>query len=231
MLSCDKIVTVGNEIKELLLSKSRDLTNEKFEVITNGFDASDFEGFDQTKSERFTITYTGTVSSYYRLEGLVSALVTLLPEIRNKIFVRFVGNISQNIKELFEKANLASQLDYVGYVSHKQSIVYLYEAHVLLLLIPEVQENKGILTGKFFEYLATGRPILAIGPTDGDVARILQDTGAGFMINYDNVSDLKEKIMEFYADYKDGKTSIPANKIEKYSRKHLTGNLVKLFEN
>ena len=231
LLSCDKIVTVGNEIKELLLSKSRDLTNEKFEVITNGFDASDFEGFDQTKSERFTITYTGTVSSYYRLEGLVSALVTLLPEIRNKIFVRFVGNISQNIKELFEKANLASQLEYVGYVSHKQSIGYLYEAHVLLLLIPEVQENKGILTGKFFEYLATGRPILAIGPTDGDVARILQDTGAGFMINYDNVSDLKEKIMEFYADYKDGKTSIPSNKIEKYSRKHLTGNLVKLFEN
>jgi glycosyltransferase involved in cell wall biosynthesis len=230
LLSCDKIVTVGSEIKDLLLSKSEELIEGKCEVITNGYDTSDFEGFDKGRPERFTITYTGTISSYYRLEGLVSALESLPVDIRKNIFIRFVGNISQSIIELFGRANLTSQLEYVGYVSHQQSIEYLFGSNVLLLLIPDVQQNKGILTGKFFEYLATGIPILAIGPTDGDVAAILKDTGAGFIVNYDDVSTLKEKIMELYAVYKNSDTSIPSKETEKYSRKHLTGKIVKLFE-
>jgi glycosyltransferase involved in cell wall biosynthesis len=228
LLSCDKIITVGNEIRDLLLSKSEKPL--KCEVITNGYDHSDFEGFDKGRAERFTITYTGTISPYYRLEGLVSALEAIPEDIRNNIFIRFVGNISQNITELFSRANLTSQLEYIGYVSHQQSISYLFESSVLLLLIPDVQENKGILTGKFFEYLATGKPVLAIGPTDGDVAGILNDTGAGFIVNYENVSTLKEKIMELFTDFKIGNENVPSRETEKYSRKHLTGMLVKQFE-
>jgi len=230
LLSCDKIVTVGSEIKDLLLSKSVKLINGKCEVITNGYDSSDFEGFDKGRPERFTITYTGTISSYYRLEGLVSALESLPVDIRKNIFIRFVGNISQSIIELFGRANLTSQLEYVGYVSHQQSIEYLYDSSVLLLLIPDVQQNKGILTGKFFEYLATGIPILAIGPTDGDVARILKETGAGIMVNYDNDFVLRERIIDLYESFKAGKFSIDSKDTEKYSRKYLTGKLVKLFE-
>lgn len=229
LVSCDKIITVGNEIKELLRSKSVKLTNEKFEVITNGFDHSDFEGFKGGRPERFTITYAGTISSYYRLDGFVSALESLPEDFRNHVFIRFVGNISQNIIQLFEQAGLSSQLEYVGYVSHDKSIGYLFQSSVLLLLIPDVQENKGILTGKFFEYLATGKPILAIGPTDGDVASILKETGAGFITDYDNVSILKEKIMQLYEDYQSGMTSITSEDIERYSRRSLTGKLAKLL--
>lgn len=226
--SCDKIITVGNSIKKMLLTKSDKPL--QCEVITNGYDTSDFEGFERRSTQRFTITYTGTISPYYRLEGLVSALAALSEDVRNQIFVRFVGNISQNIKDLFERANLSSQLESIGYMPHKESIGYLFESSVLLLLIPDVQENKGILTGKFFEYLATGRPILAIGPTDGDVAGILRETGAGFIFNYDDVSDLKDKIMELFTNFKVGNGDHPSKEIEKYSRKQLTGNLVKLFE-
>ena len=231
LVSCDKIITVGNEIKELLRSKSGKLANEKFKVITNGFDHSDFEGFKNGSSERFTITYAGTISSYYRLDGFVSALESLPEDIRNNVFVRFVGNMSQNIIHLFEHAGLSSQLEYIGYVSHEKSIGYLFESSVLLLLIPDVQENKGILTGKFFEYLATGKPILAIGPTDGDVAHILKETGAGFIANYDNSFALNEKIKELYANYQMGNVETPSREIEKYSRKYLTGKLVDVFEN
>lgn len=228
LLSCDKIVTVGNSIKKMLLAKSNKLL--QCEVITNGYDTSDFEGFERKVSKRFTITYTGTISPYYRLEGLVTALRALPEDIRNQVFIRFVGNVSQNITQLFGSAGLASQLEYIGYVSHQESIGYLFESSVLLLLIPDVQENKGILTGKFFEYLATGRPILAIGPKDGDIAHILQETGAGFIFDYDEVSELKDKIMELFANFKVGKENYPSNESEKYSRKQLTWQLVNLFE-
>jgi glycosyltransferase involved in cell wall biosynthesis len=230
LLSSDKIATVGNTIKNLLLSKSQLLTGDKIGVITNGYDLSDFEGFDKGRAKRFTITYTGTVSPYYRLEGFVSALEELPPGIRDNVFIRFVGNISQNIAELFESAGLMSQLEYTGYVSHSQSIAYLFKSTALLLLIPDVRENKGILTGKFFEYLAAGRPIFGLGPTDGDVAGILEETGAGTMIEYDNVALLKDKIIRLFEDYKKGIVYNPSEAIEKYSRRKLAGKLIKLIE-
>jgi glycosyltransferase involved in cell wall biosynthesis len=230
LMSCDKIVTVGNELKGLFLSKSQKLAKDKVEVITNGYDASDFGGFEKGRPERFTITYTGTMSSYYRLDSFISALKSISPEIRNNIYIRFVGNVSDNVTDLFRQANLSSQFEYISYVPHSQSVAYLFESSLLLLLIPDVMENKGILTGKFFEYLATGRPILAIGPTDGDVARILKETGAGIMVNYDNVSLLKEKITELFDDYMKGNVHIPSKEIDKYSRRYLTGRLAKLIE-
>jgi glycosyltransferase involved in cell wall biosynthesis len=230
LLSCDKIVTVGNEIRDLLLSKSPELEKEKFEVITNGYDSSDFDGLERKKAERFTITYTGTISPYYSLEGFVSAVEALPAEIRDNIFIRFVGNISQNITELFGQANLTSQLEYIGYVSHQRSIEYLFESSILLLLIPNVQENKGILTGKFFEYLAAGKPILALGPEDGDVAAILNETGAGFITDYDNIMALSEKITELFENFRTGNEYNSSIEIEKFTRKSLTGKLVKLIE-
>jgi glycosyltransferase involved in cell wall biosynthesis len=230
LLSCNKIVTVGKELKDLLLAKSDKLTEEKIEVITNGYDSSDFEGFDKKRAERFTVTYTGTISSYYRIDGFVKALTELPEEIRRQIFIRFVGNMSQNIAELFERASMSRQLEYTGYVSHHQSIEYLFESALLLLLIPDVKENKGILTGKFFEYLATGKPILAIGPTDGDVAGILNETNAGVMVDYNDVTSLRDKIMAYFREYQQGKIDTPSAGIEKYSRRQLTGKLVKLLE-
>ena len=229
LLSCDKIITVGNEMKKLFCSKSPELTAGKVEVITNGYDTADFEGFDKTRADRFIITYSGTISSHYRLEGLISALRDIPSEIREKILVRFAGNISSDIIELFNEAGFGSQVEYVGYVPHKESIENLFRASILLLLIPEVKDNKGILTGKFFEYLATGRSILAIGPTDGDVAGILKETGAGFIYNYDDVNGLRDKLIELYTCNHERIGSSAG--VVKYSRKNLTGTLVKIIEN
>ncbi len=230
LLNSDRIVTVGNVIKNILLSKSQKLSSDKIEVITNGFDPSDFESFQKGEAERFIITYTGTISPHYRLDGFITALKSLPVGIRENMTIRIAGNISHDVMDLFAQAGLSSQLDYKGYVSHRQSIEYLYESAVLLLLIPDVAENKGILTGKFFEYLATGKPILGIGPREGDVASILNETGAGMMVEYDDVILLKEKIIGYYDEFKAGLTRLPSTAVENYSRKYLTGKLVKLIE-
>lgn len=230
LLNCDMIVTVGNVIKNLFLSKSQKLADDKIEVITNGYDPADFKDCDKKAADRFTITYTGTISLHYRLDGFVDAMKVLPDEIKENMYIRIAGSISQNLIDLFQRSGLSSQLDYKGYVSHQQSIAFLFESSVLLLLIPEVPENKGILTGKFFEYLAAGKPILAIGPKEGDVADILKETGAGIMVEYDNVSLLKEKIRGFYNEFKAGITHGPSASVEKYSRKNLTGKIVSLME-
>jgi len=55
----------------------------------------------------------------------------------------------------------------------------LQSADALLLLIPDLPNNRGILTGKLFEYLGSGRPVWGFGPVDGDANAILKQTQAG----------------------------------------------------
>jgi glycosyltransferase involved in cell wall biosynthesis len=113
----------------------------------------------------------------------------------------------------------------VGYVDHPKSIEYLLRSDLLLLVIPKVKNNKGILTGKFFEYLASKKPVLAIGPTDGDLAKIIQETKCGQMFDYADSEGMRHFILESLD------RSVAVNDIAiEYSRKKLTGKLATLLK-
>ena len=81
----------------------------------------------------------------------------------------------------------AFQTNFLGYLPHKDSVALLQSSDALLLLIPELPNNRGILTGKLFEYLGSGRPIWGFGPVDGDAQEILQHNAAGSL--YDSVEE------------------------------------------
>ena len=75
-------------------------------------------------------------------------------------------------------------IEFIPYVNHKDAIKYMMESSVLLLIIPDHHSNKSIITGKLFEYLASGKPILCIGPPDGDAADIIETSGNGKCAGY-----------------------------------------------
>jgi hypothetical protein len=87
-----------------------------------------------------------------------------------------------------------------------------------------------ILTGKFFEYLAARRPILCIGPPDGDAAKILEKTQAGLLSGHGDIKSLQDHITSFYRQYKSGKLICKSRDIEEYSRVELTGRLAKVLD-
>ena len=116
-------------------------------------------------------------------------------------------------------------VNFVGYVNHQKAIEYQKKAQVLLLLIPNVEKSKGILTGKIFEYLTAKRPILAIGSEQGDLAAILKETNAGVVVGFDNEEKLSSEIVRLYHQYKEENLEVNSKNIEKYHRKHLTKKL------
>jgi len=116
----------------------------------------------------------------------------------------------------------------VGYVDHSKSIEYLLRADLLLLVIPKVKNNRGILTGKFFEYLASGKPILAIGPTDGDLAKIIQETGCGQLFDYGNPRGIGEFIQE---KLEKPKTERNPDSGDRFSRRNLSRQISELLDN
>ncbi len=120
----------------------------------------------------FTISYIGSLAPQYDTETFVNALKLLSPEIQSKIHLQFVGG---TIPAKLQKSLslVPCPLTLVDYVPHSEAVEYMCNSDLLLLLLPNQPENKGIVTGKLFEYMASCNPVLFIGYTDGDAANIL----------------------------------------------------------
>ena len=186
----DKIITVGRSLKTLFSAKVSGVVN-KTEVITNGYDESDFKEVAKIIPKRFTITYVGTLSDIYPIEGLIPALKTL--QLSGKDFLlRFVGTVSEKTKKLLVSEIPGNCIEFLPYVIHSEAIKYMTGSSLLVLIIPLHQSNKSIITGKLFEYLATGKPIICLGPVDGDAAEIIATCRAGKTFAYYDTVNISE---------------------------------------
>jgi len=221
----DKIITVGASLKNLFSAKVKGIES-KTEVITNGYDKDDFSGMIAETPSKFTITYVGTLSDIYPVDGFLNALYSF-KEKGNEFILRFIGTISQKQKDLIQSKTGASIVEFIPYVDHTEAIKYMLNTSVLLLIIPDHQSNKSIITGKLFEYLASGKPIVCLGPADGDAAVIIEITGHGITFSY---ADSKG-ISEYLSTLISGISIIEKRSPEVFSRMELTRKIIPLFSN
>jgi glycosyltransferase involved in cell wall biosynthesis len=185
--NADMIITVGESLKDVFASKVDGLKN-KTEVITNGFDESDFKEVPAERPEKFTITYVGTLSDIYPVEALIPALNSF----KKDFILRFVGTVSEKTAALLKTGLPEKTLEFIPYVTHNEAVKYMMNSSLLLLIIPLHQSNKSILTGKLFEYLASHVPILCLGPVDGDAAVIIKNCKSGKTFSYYDVDGISE---------------------------------------
>lgn len=178
----DKIITVGVSLKTLFSSKVKGM-DRKTVVITNGYDESDFKEVPKIVPKRFTITYVGTLSDIYPIEGLIPALKNLQASEKEYI-LRFVGTVSEKTKKFLQSEIPENCIEFLPYVVHSEGIRYMLDSSLLVLIIPLHESNKSIITGKIFEYLASRKPILCIGPVEGDAAEIIDSCKAGKTFAY-----------------------------------------------
>ncbi|WP_435415734.1 glycosyltransferase family 4 protein [Polaribacter aestuariivivens] len=224
----DCILTVSNSLKKVFEKNSTNVN-----VITNGFDDEVLLEKPIALDNKFTISYIGLLPKQSNPKLLFKVLQKLLKEneeLKNDLQLNFIGDISEDVKNEIQKYNLESLSIFKGYVSHQEAILYQKKSQVLLLLIPNVPNNEGILTGKLFEYLTAKRPILAIGNENSDLSKILKDTNAGIVVNYENEKKLTTEILRLYEKYKSGKLEVNPENIQQYHRKELTGKLAKIIK-
>ncbi len=224
----DKLIVVSKSIKKLFLNKVKTDIGEKFKIIPNGYDDDDLKNVkNEMPKDEIIITYTGTITNIYNITGLLKALKNILSK-EIKIKVKLVGKVNENIKDEINKSGIDKIIEYVGYVDHLKSIEYLSKSSILLLLIPHIKNNKGILTGKLFEYLGVKKPILSIGPEDGDAAEIINKCNAGKTFDYENVTGISDFILQFTNNSIHG-SYYKGNFHNNYSRHNLTRQLVSTF--
>ncbi len=225
--SCNKATCVSNQFINLL-NVSED---KKFEVINNGYDESEMQK-EIIKSNNFNIVHVGSIDRNRYYKKLFATLQKLLNENKldkNKFQLLLVGKVENTVKQLLKKEfENFENVKFIGYVSHKESIKYMYKANILLLFLENVRNYEGHIPGKLFEYLAIENFILGIGPKSGDAAKILAKTGCGKMFNKED--DFEDEILNQYKNWQNGiKLEIDRKEIQKYSRKNLTEKLAKIF--
>jgi glycosyltransferase involved in cell wall biosynthesis len=217
------IITVGEFLKDAFSLKVKGV-KDKTVVVTNGFDEDDFNGLEPTEPRLFTITYTGTLSDAYPIAGFLEALHF----VRNNglvIRLRFVGTVSPNQKDLILLNAENSETEFIPYVEHETAIRFLLDTSLLLLIIPDHPGNKSIITGKIFEYIASGKPVICIGPADGDAAKIIKSTGIGEVFDYKDNRKIAEWLQKSAYD-----RPLAVNKDKmKYSRRALTGKIAEIL--
>lgn len=229
--SADSVITVSESNSE----DFRKLRKENIFTITNGFDHEDYQKVNIDKlDDKFSISHIGNfmgnrnpITFWIALNELISENDDLSKDLQ----LRFVGTVDYQIFEDLRLIGLDKFVEKIGYVNHSKAIQYQKTSQVLLLVINKTGNPKGMLTGKLFEYLASGRPILLVDIADGDAAEIIKKTGTGIVCNAEQKEEIKKTILKLYFDYKNQKTSLERNQVEidRFSRQELTRKLSEIM--
>ncbi len=207
-------------------------SENKFHIITNGYDEDDLPEESTELSKKFTLTHSGTLVRTRNPVSLWKALAELIAEnksLADDLEIILAGKTDVSVYESLKNSGLEKFVSRKGYVSHEDAVKLLASSQLLLLVLNDTPNAKGILTGKLFEYLASRRPILAIGPEDGDAAAIIRECKAGVTVNFQSAGKIKQAIAEFYRQFKAGSAESKSEGIEKFSRKVLTEKLTEIL--
>lgn len=210
--------------------------------ITNGFDESDSgekakgqiseKANEQQGKSHFTLSYIGVLEQLRNPETLWKVLDELVKEnseFAKHFSLKFVGRIDDKILNSIESTSLKSHILNLGYLSHGKAVEEMQNSDMLLITNFPNESSKGIIPGKIFEYLASGKLILSFGPDKADVAKILEETNAGKHFGYTDAETLKKFILEKFEQWKNGTLTENTQGIERFSRKNLTQQLTEIL--
>ncbi len=192
-------------VSESLCRDVSTLTTTPVEIIPNGFDMDDFASVEPIQNEAFTIVYVGNISAEQNPTALWHAIKQRkMAGTGSEMRVRFVGNVAREVLGAVEQAGLRRHVDFIPYVQHHEAIRHMCGADLLLLSINRVPNATGIVTGKLYEYLASGRPILCFSPTEGDATRIVDATGSGKSFRYEDADGVARMLARHHEAWKNG---------------------------
>lgn len=196
----NRVVVRSPTMKRMLRSQvARD-----YELVMNGFDPADFDESTYARGDGIVIRHLGNMPAARNPDALWRAL-RRLEDIRGDVRVELVGSVDPVIVQAAEQQGVGAHVTVGPYVDHAEAIRLMKSADILLLVVNNVKGAEGIMTGKLFEYMAAGRPVLGIGPVDGDAAEAIGRVSAGEMFDYDDAAGVSRFLAEYVDAVRSGK--------------------------
>lgn len=182
----DQIVVTCDDLAQELRKLYRSLGGPKIETITNGWDPIDFPTSprQRTSTSIFALTYVGAFYRDQSIEPFLEAFRRLLirrPDLRHRLRFEHVGTLSREQTRLLRSTD-DEFLVRRGYAHHHEAIAAMRAADALLLTVPPTPGGRLCIPAKTFEYLATGRPILAFAHSNSHLAQLLSRAGGATLL-------------------------------------------------
>lgn len=225
-------------VSPLVQQEFQAMTDTPVELITNGFDECDFSSEPCTQayggaSQEFTITHTGLFAA----DGNPTVLWDVLAEkchadeaFRKLLRIKLIGKTDDQILKALKDRGLESSLINMGYQTHSVAVEQQRQASVLILPLRKEPEYRAVLPGKLFEYLASQRPILGIGQPDGAMAMIVNETGTGTVIDWNDKEGISQYIEQCWKRHLEGRLSSDGADLSRFTRRSLTRRMAGLFD-
>lgn len=229
LTTADKITT----ITPFYVRHFQLLGGRKVNLLTNGYDEEDFQDFKIERPDHFVIRHVGIVNEKCNPIPFMEAVAALCNEhagFKNAVQVDFVGQVNARFASYVkEHAVLKTITTFTNTIPHKEVVKLYGKSALLLLVLTGYKDAEGYMPGKLFEYLATGLPVLGVGPEQGDAADLLNKSGAGVMIHENQQQQIKDNLLHHFKAWEnaDGKSMSLVND---YSRRTMTARLAELLD-
>jgi glycosyltransferase involved in cell wall biosynthesis len=198
-------------------------------VIPNGWDRDDFPSakeidMDKPREGEKVIGHFGALYGARNPQVLWDVLDGITPAWR----VVLAGPVSADVRSKIDHANL--HVTWLGDLPHKEAVRAMHGCDVLLVTHNQSESAKDSTPGKFFEGLATGLPMLAMGPSPSDLEALCEDTDAAFVAHGD--PDAQKTLRGLLENWGRASSTFSSAKdvAKKYERRFLTSELVGLFK-
>jgi len=159
----------------------------KLHVVTNGYDPERLEKVEPNHFGHFAIVYTGT---FYPPIRTISPIMAALQQLKkmtdgksHEWYFHYYGPYEHHVYTEATKYEVIDQVILHGRVPRSEALSAVRAANVAVVITSLAEEgtlaDKGMVTGKVFESLGLGTPILSVAPSDSDVRTIVESTGSG----------------------------------------------------
>jgi glycosyltransferase involved in cell wall biosynthesis len=160
----------------------------RFHLVANGCDVTDFARLTpRSPSSPFILLHAGSLYGARNpaplLRGLANAIRRGTID-RARMRLRFVGRVGvPGVESLVHQLGLEDVVEFISHVPRQIALQQMADASALLIIQPVTKVS---VPAKLYEYMAVGRPVLALSEPDGETASIVQGSGAGIAVSADD---------------------------------------------
>lgn len=235
--AADLITVTTEETRDDFLQRYPGETRGRIEVIPNGYDEEDFVRAEQEASppageedEGPVLLHAGQLNPERPLTPFLRGLREAVDQAsaRGERFrVVFLGAHYDLHRDEVCSFDLESVVAFLPPREHVEAVAALRRARALLLLEDDSDRGRLVLPGKAFEYLRSGRPILAVVPRGGAAERTVRATGGGDVVDPASPSDIARGMKAVLTP---GRAGADPGSIRIYERRALASRLASLLD-
>lgn len=223
--NANKVIVTSEKLKNYYNKFSSNIVK-----ITNGYERTNLK-YDLDKN--FTITHVGSLYPDRNPEILWEVLENMCINIKgfeDHFKLQLIGNIDKKIEKRLNISKFAKCVSYKRYIPEKDTRSYIFSSQLLLMVESIENLMSYVIPGKFFNYLNSKRPIIAIGPSDSEIEQIMNELKCGDYFTQNKKELLKKYLKDCYGKFLKNDLKSGQFSADKYDSLFLTKKIVSLLK-